>query len=87
MKREILGDSDEEDESGEEGDTEDGSDVESDVDDGISEFSTSSRFLNSKPKTTQHFSGSSFFSQTPMELSMFTIKLVPTRSTCNVQST
>ena len=39
MKREILGDSDEEDESGEEGDTEDGSDAESDVDDGISECS------------------------------------------------
>jgi len=37
MKREILGDSDEEDESGEEGDTEDGSDADSDVDDGISE--------------------------------------------------
>lgn len=36
MKREILGDSDEEDESGEEGDTEDGSDADSDVDDGIS---------------------------------------------------
>ncbi|GAA6059525.1 hypothetical protein JCM10212_006023 [Sporobolomyces blumeae] len=35
MKREILGDSDDEDESGEEGDTEDGSDAESDVDDGI----------------------------------------------------
>ncbi|CEQ39970.1 SPOSA6832_01542, partial [Sporobolomyces salmonicolor] len=35
MKREILGDSDEEDESGEEGDTEEGSDEESDVDDGI----------------------------------------------------
>lgn len=44
MKREILGDSDEEDESGEEGDTEDGSDAESDVDDGISE-SLSSRSL------------------------------------------
>lgn len=38
MKREILGDSDEEDESGEEGDTEEGSDEESDVDDGISKF-------------------------------------------------
>ncbi|GAA5848474.1 hypothetical protein JCM8547_004525 [Rhodosporidiobolus lusitaniae] len=35
IKREILGDSDEEDESGEEGDTEEGSDEESDVDDGI----------------------------------------------------
>ncbi|GAA5856314.1 hypothetical protein JCM5353_005276, partial [Sporobolomyces roseus] len=35
MKREILGDSDEEDESGEEGDTEDGSDADSDVDEGI----------------------------------------------------
>ncbi|GAA5905049.1 U2-type spliceosomal complex subunit CWC22 [Sporobolomyces salmoneus] len=35
MKREILGDSDEEDESGEEGDTEEGSDAESEVEDGI----------------------------------------------------
>jgi hypothetical protein len=90
MKREILGDSDEEDESGEEGDTEEGSDEESDVDDGISKFNIlhrRSKWENESQITHDNVLFVPIFEQTLTVQSTFTIKPVPTRSTYSVPST